>query len=87
MTYTVLAAKLYIIVYGLDIKKQYWGIYYIVQIKLHQYKHYKMDRIAKHKINKYEKSKDRISKYWHLSTFRKSYHYCNIKSGNMMLNL
>lgn len=34
MTFTILAAKLYAIVYKLDIEKQYWGKYQIVQTKL-----------------------------------------------------
>lgn len=58
-----LVAKLYAIIHGLDIEKQYWGKYYIIQTKLHQHKHYEVDRMGNHKIGKYEKSKDEISKY------------------------
>lgn len=63
MTYAVLVANLYIMEYWLDIEKQYWERYQIVQAKLHQHKHYGIDEMGKHKICKYEKGKNRTNKY------------------------
>lgn len=81
----VLAIGLYAITYRFNIKIQYWGRYQIVWKKLHQQIQYDINEMSKHKIGKYENSKDRISKYWHLAIFRKSCQYCNIRSRNRIM--
>lgn len=50
----VLAAKFYVLVYKLNIKKQYWQKYQIIQIKLHYYKYYKIVGIGRYEIGKYK---------------------------------
>ena len=63
ITCNVLLIELYAMSYVFDIKKRHWERYQIMQKILHQYKHYKMGGKDKHEISKYEKGKDRTSKY------------------------
>lgn len=44
----VLAADLYTIIYRLDIEKQHWKRYQIIEIKSNQYQHYKIGGTGKH---------------------------------------
>ena len=56
--HSILLTELYTIAHMLEIKKQYWGKYQIMQKKLHQHKHYRMGETGKQEIGKYEKGKD-----------------------------
>lgn len=58
-----------------------------MQIKLHQYKHYKMSEINKYKIIKNERNKYKIKKYQYLVTFKKNSQCHDLKSKNVMLDL
>lgn len=67
--------------FNIDIEKQHWEKYQIVQAKSHQYKHYKISKMSKHEICKYKGGKNGTSKYRHLATFIKSCHryYINVE--------
>lgn len=67
-------------VYRFDIEKQYWERYPILWIKLYQYKQYEINRTIKYEMGKYDIGKDKMSEYWYLATFEKSYQCCYVSS-------
>ena len=75
----VLAAKVYLMAYGLDIKKQYWKRYQIIRKISYQHQYYGMGVTSKHEIGEYK-----IGKYGYLSNLRKSCQYYNINSQQIL---
>lgn len=71
--YNVLAAKVYVMVHGLNIKKWYWERYQFIQTKSDQYQYY-----GRGGMGRYEIGKDKIGKYKQLTTFKKSCSCCDI---------